>query len=110
MGTSRALRAQYFAALFRGVAITWPILSGLLLFKALIGAAVSGIEGWTLWQGIYFAYVTGLTIGYGDLVPQRGIAQFLAIVIGLSGILLTGLIAALAVQALQAARRTNDAC
>lgn len=104
-GNARALRAAYLAALFRGLAVIWPILSGLLLFKAVIGAVIGAIEGWNLWQGMYFAYVTGLTIGYGDLVPRQGLTQFLAIVVGLSGIVLTGLVAALAVQALQATRQ-----
>ena len=66
-----------------------------------MGAIVGVIEGWGVWQGVYFAYVTGLTIGYGDLAPREVVTRFLAIVIGFSGILLTGLVAALAVKAIQ---------
>jgi hypothetical protein len=51
----------------------------------------------------YFTFVTGLTIGYGDLVPVRMLARVIAVAIGLCGILLTGLIAAIGVRALQAA-------
>jgi hypothetical protein len=43
-----------------------------------------------------------LTIGYGDLVPTRIITRAIALLIGLIGILLTGLVAALGVRALQA--------
>jgi Ion channel len=99
---ARGVRGSFLAALIQGLAITWPILSGLLLFKAGVGAIVALLEGWTLWQGVYFAYVTGLTIGYGDLAPKQPVTQLLAIVIGFSGVLLTGLVAALAVKALQA--------
>ena len=103
--SSSAMRASYLAALIEGLGITWPILSGLLIFKAGLGVIVGILEGWSIWQGIYFAYVTGLTIGYGDLAPRQPLTQMLAIVIGFSGVLLTGLVAALAVKAFQAMPR-----
>jgi hypothetical protein len=99
---SRAVRAAYLAALIQGLGVTWPVLSGLLLFKAGMGAIVGG---WGVWQGVYFAYITGLTIGYGDLSPRQALTRFLAVVIGFSGVLLTGLVAALAVKAIQAVPR-----
>ena len=102
---SRAVRGLYLASLIHGLEVTWPILSGLLVFKASVGAIVATLEGWSLWQGVYFAFVTGLTIGYGDLAPKQPLTQLLAIVIGFSGILLTGLVAALAVKAIQAVPR-----
>jgi len=102
---SSAVRAAYLAALIYGLGVTWPILSGLLLFKAGVGAIVGLIEGWGVWQGVYFAYVTGLTIGYGDLAPRQPLTQVLAVAIGFSGIFLTGLVAALAVKAMSAVPR-----
>ena len=102
---SRAVRAAYLAALMQGLGATWPVLSGILLFMGSVGAIVGVIEGWGFWQGVYFAYVTGLTIGYGDLAPKQALTRFLAIVIGFSGVLLTGLVAALAVKAIQAVPR-----
>jgi hypothetical protein len=105
-GNPRAMRAAYLAALIQGLGVTWPVLSGLLLFKASLGVIVGVIEGWGVWQGVYFAYITGLTIGYGDLAPHQALTQLLAVVIGFSGVLLTGLVAALAVKAIQAAPRS----
>jgi hypothetical protein len=104
---SMAIRGLYVAALIEGLAITWPILSGLLVLKASLGVIVGILEGWGIWQGIYFAYVTGLTIGYGDLAPRQPLTQLLAVVIGFSGVLLTGLVAALAVKAFQAMPRES---
>jgi Ion channel len=49
----------------------------------------------------YFTFVTGLTIGYGDLVPKRLLARLISLAIGFIGIQLTGLVAAIAVQALR---------
>jgi len=62
---------------------------------------VGFLEDWRLSDATYFTLVTGLTIGYGDLVPVRGVSRVLAILIGFSGIVLTGLIAAVGVRALQ---------
>ena len=104
---SRAMRGLYLAALIEGLGITWPILSAILVFKASAGAIVGILEGWSIWQGIYFAYITGLTIGYGDLAPRQPFTQLLAVVIGFSGVLLTGLVAALAVKAFQAVPRES---
>ncbi len=100
---SNAVRLVYLASLRDGLRVTWPILSGLLMFKVGLGTIVGMVEGWSVWKGIYFAFITGLTIGYGDLVPSRSLTQVLSIIIGFSGILLTGVVAALAVRALQAA-------
>jgi hypothetical protein len=55
-------------------------------------------------ESIYFAFVTALTIGYGDLAPKTFLARVLAICIGLCGVLLTALIAAVAVRALAVIR------
>ena len=97
------LWCRFFVA---GLAIVWPVLSGLLLLKALLGAVAGLVEGWGVWQGIYFAFITGLTIGYGDLAPRHVVTRLLAVAIGFLGILLTGLVAALAVKAFQVAPRT----
>ncbi len=99
---SNVVRLVYLSALLDGLHVTWPVLSALLAFKAGLGAIVGVVEGWGVGQGIYFAFVTGLTIGYGDLVPRQTLTQVLAVIIGFSGIVLTGLVAALAVRALQA--------
>jgi hypothetical protein len=48
-----------------------------------------------------FTFVTGLTIGYGDIVPQQALTRALAIGIGISGLFLTGLIAGIAVYAMR---------
>jgi hypothetical protein len=66
------------------------------------GVVIGRIEDWRLDQALYFTFVTGLTIGYGDITPKHLIARLLALVIGFSGIVLTGLVAAVSVQALKA--------
>jgi hypothetical protein len=86
----------------KGLDIVWPIVSGLVGVQLVLGVLVSFLERWPIGDAIYFTFVTGLTIGYGDLVPRRFLSRVFAIIIGLAGILLTGLVAAVGVRALQA--------
>ena len=66
-----------------------------------LGLLVGLLEGWTIGDAVYFSFVTGFTIGYGDLVPPQALTSVFAVGIGLCGILLTGLVAAIAVSALR---------
>jgi len=102
------MRVRFLHGLWSGLKVLWPILSGLLGIMAVLGIGVALREGWSLGDGLYFAFVSGLTIGYGDLVPKSTLARTLAISIGFTGILLTGLVAAVGVQALQAALRGSE--
>lgn len=101
--SSTRMRRLFFAALFNQIRILWPIFSGVLLVMLGAGAVVGWIEGWGIGESLYFTFVTGLTIGYGDLAPKSTIARILIVPIGLCGIILTGLVAAISVQALDAA-------
>jgi hypothetical protein len=110
MGTPmdpRAMRRQFLADLRAGLRVVWPVLSVLLLFMVGLGVLVGVIEDWPLRDSLYFTFISGLTIGYGDLVPKTLLARALAIVIGITGVLLTGLVAAIGVQALLATMRRD---
>jgi Ion channel len=99
------LRRVFFSELWNGLKLVWPIVSGLLGIMVLLGLVIAWREGWHLTDGLYFAFVSGLTIGYGDLVPKHPMSRTLAIAIGFTGILLTGLVAAIAVRALERATK-----
>jgi Ion channel len=103
---SRTLRRNFVAGLLTGLRVVWPILSVLLVLIIALGLVVGLIEGWSIHESIYFAFVSGLTIGYGDFAPKSLLTRALAIFIGVSGVLLTALVAAIAVKALTAA--TDD--
>ena len=47
--------------------------------------------------------MTGTTVGYGDLVPTTGITRVLAIIIAIMGIILTGIIVTIAIEAVKIA-------
>ena len=98
----RMLRRTFINGLLLGLRVVWPILSMLIVAMIALGLAIGAIEGWSIQQSVYFAFVSGLTIGYGDLVPTTLATRTMAIAIGLCGVLVTGLVAAMAVKALTA--------
>jgi hypothetical protein len=104
----RVLRRRFVAGLFKGLRVVWPILSGLLVLIIVFGVAAGLVEGWSVQESIYFSFVSGLTIGYGDFAPKTLLGRTLAIGIGVCGILMTALIAAVAVQALTDAQDGGD--
>ena len=104
----RMLRRNFLSGLSRGLRVVWPILSGLLGLIVALGLVVGLREGWSIQESIYFAFVTGLTIGYGDLAPKFLLTRVLAVVIGLCGVLLTALMAAIAVKALTEATEDRE--
>jgi hypothetical protein len=81
----------------------WPVLFVILAGQLVLGFLITWVERWSLGDGVYFTFVTGLTIGYGDLVPRQPLSRFLAILVGFLGVVLTGLVAAIAFRALQIA-------
>jgi hypothetical protein len=65
-----------------------------------LGLLTGFVEGWSVGDSVYFTFNTGLTIGYGDLVPKQTLRRALAIGIGYFGLFVTGVIAAIALLAL----------
>ena len=50
------------------VACIFLMVTGMILLLAGIGKSY---EGWTFFEGVYFAFITLSTIGFGDYVPQH---------------------------------------
>jgi Ion channel len=105
---SRTMRRDFAVGLLVGLRVVWPVLSALLGIIVALGVVIGLIEGWSVHESIYFAFVSGLTIGYGDLAPKTLLTRLLAILIGVCGVLLTALLAAVAVKALTAVRGDGD--
>jgi len=86
------------------------ILYGLLAWFVVDAAAIAYFEKMHFADALYFTLVTGLTIGYGDIVPVTLAGRLFAILTGLVGILITGLIVAVAVYALRATMQPPTDC
>jgi hypothetical protein len=86
---------------FRAV---WKVKTVILALIALVvagAAAVTLIEKMPFADTLYFAFVTGLTIGYGDIVAKTPFGRLIALLIGFIGILFTGLMVAILVFAVR---------
>lgn len=74
----------------------------LVLLAALLActAAMAFAEGWTLGKALYFTMITGMTVGYGDIVPTTGLGRTISVVIAMIGIVYVGIVVAIATRAL----------
>lgn len=104
----RVFRRSFVAGLIKELRVVWPILSGLLVLIVALGVAAGLLEGWSLQESVYFSFVSGLTIGYGDFAPKTLLGRAIAVVIGVCGVLVTALVAAIAVKALAGAQGGGD--
>lgn len=89
------------------------IFYGLPLFIAFF-SAISGLsiwigkkEGWSLSDSLYFGFITATTVGYGDYHPKHRRCKYVAIVIALFGLMVTGILVAVAVEAVGIAAGTR---
>jgi hypothetical protein len=80
---TRALRRSFVLGLFVGLRVVWPILWALLALIVAPGIVGGVLEDWSVQESLYCAFVSGLTIGYGDLAPKA----LLAVLIGICGVL-----------------------
>jgi len=76
-----------------------PVIGLLALVIVVLGRLIGIREGWSRADSIYYAFITATTIGYGDFRPKKVLSKYLAIAIGFVGIVLTGIVVALALHA-----------
>jgi voltage-gated potassium channel len=84
--------------------IAWHLRGVYLWLLALImtGAVIiTAIEKVSFGKAVYFSLITVLTVGYGDIVPGTAIGRVISVLLGLIGILFTGVVVAAAVQAVR---------
>ena len=95
---------QFFRAI-------WHVRAVILALIALVvvgAAAVTLVEKMPFADALYFAFVTGLTIGYGDIVMHTPVGRLIALLIGLIGILFTGLMVAVLVHAIRESMKESQ--
>lgn len=80
----------------------WPLLVALLATISILAVWIGRQEGWPLSDSLYYGFITATTVGYGDFHPLQGRCKYLAIVIALLGIILTGIVVAVSVEAVSA--------
>ena len=90
--------AVFVSRLLFSVYLVSPILLVMAMIIVALGLIVGRIESWDRYDSIYWAFITALTVGYGDIRPLARKSKALSILIAGIGIVTTGLIVAVAVQ------------
>ena len=83
-------------------ALLWhvlPLFIGLGAIIATLSIWVGHKEHWSATDSLYFGFITALTVGYGDLRPTRVMNKFIAVLIALFGLITSGILVAIAVEA-----------
>ncbi|HEY4801834.1 MAG TPA: potassium channel family protein [Paraburkholderia sp.] len=94
----------YLRLLLAGLVIMFVILT---VFMFYFGGPVETLNRSPSRMGetVYFCAITALTIGYGDVVPTTALGRIDAVLLGLIGLVFTGLIVAAFVRGVQEASR-----
>ncbi len=94
---------KFLLIFIRILAKTTPIWGVILLVLLGLVWFLARIEGISFVDSLYFGCITALTIGYGDITPLTNMGKAIAVVMGLMGVLNTGIIVAIALQAMRVA-------
>ena len=81
----------FLRVLFADVLYASPLLVFLVSLIALIGYRIGRIEGWSMSDALYHAFINATTVGYGDFRPTCGWSKTLVIIQPLLGFLLLAL-------------------
>lgn len=82
-----------------------PVVAFLSLLLILMGLRMAKLEKWSRSRGIYCAFITATTVGYGVVHPTKPRTRWLAVFIAFIGLILTGIMVALAITSLEIAAR-----
>jgi voltage-gated potassium channel len=94
---------SFFHKILWGIYLALPPLFVLCLIIIVLGLVVGQKEEWNKFDSIYWAFITALTVGYGDIRPVKKPSKILSLVIAVAGIMLFGIIVAITVSTFTAA-------
>ncbi len=93
-----------FTTKFLGIFVSlfWeggPLFLGLGLIISALAVAAGRLEGLSIGDSLYYGFITATTVGYGDMTPSTGRGKFYAIILAVIGLIFTGIMVALSVEA-----------
>jgi ion channel len=89
--------------------VTSPLWLTLATAVTVLGQLVGKREGWSRFDSFYWAFITATTVGYGDIRPTKTVPRIFAVVIALVGLMLTGILVAVAIHSATVALAAHDA-
>lgn len=89
-----------------GLYLTFPLLLSLAALITLLGQTVGRKEGWSRFNSFYWSFITATTVGYGDIRPTKHASRLIAVLIAFLGLVLSGIVIAVAVNAATVALKT----
>ncbi len=91
----------FFGIFLKVIYVVRKIISTMVLFIVAMGFLLAFVEGLSIGNGVYLAFVSAFTVGYGDIVPRTLLGRTICvIVLPITGMLLTGIIVAAAITAI----------
>ena len=93
----------FLEILFWGIYLIAPVLALFGFMIITLGVVVGRIESWAIFDAIYWAFITALTVGYGDIRPTKKLSRVLSTIIAIIGIMFAGIVVAITVEATSAA-------
>ena len=90
---------KFISFFFFGLELASPLLILLAILIILFGQIVGARESWNKFDSLYWAFITATTVGYGDIRPMQRLSKTFSVLIALTGMIFTGMIVALAINA-----------
>ncbi len=90
---------QFLKYFFYGLELAIPLLLFMVIIITTLGQIVGQRESWTRFDALYWSFITATTVGYGDIRPTQRLSRMLSILIAFIGLIFTGIVVALALNA-----------
>lgn len=90
---------SFLQLFFQILQIAGPIVVLLVSLIIVLGQVAGRVEKLPPLTALYWSFITATTVGYGDVRPASRFGRILAVIIALFGLILFGVVAAIAVQA-----------
>lgn len=90
---------SFLKIFFVGLYLVSPIVLFLVGIIILLGQIVGRHESWKPFDAAYWSFITATTVGYGDIRPVSRSSRILSIFIAMTGLILSGIVVAIALNA-----------
>ncbi len=99
----------FFGIFLKVIYVVRKIITTLVAFIFSMGILLAFTEHLSLGNGIYLAFVSAFTVGYGDIVPHTSLGRTICVIfLPITGMLLTGIIVAAAINAIDLGLKNDD--